>query len=310
MRKGLKKGSFVFNIVKYRQLYVLLIPAIIFFIIYRYIPMVGVVLAFKDYQPWLGIAESPWIGFENFENLFNSGNFIRLLKNTLIISGLKIVLGFPVPIILALMLNEAKGRVFKRSVQTVTYLPHFLSWVIIYGIFYNILNVTYGSVNDIIKKLGGEPIAFLSEPKYFRGLLVATSIWKSAGFGTIIYLAALSGIDPMLYDSAKVDGANRWQMIVHITVPCLLPTAAILLILTLGSILSEDMQQILIFMGSNPLLLNLGDVFETHAYRIGMLQAKFSYGTAVGLFQATFGMVLVIAANQFARKKLGYLGIF
>lgn len=312
LRKRETKKGFIYNIKKYRQLYILLIPGIIFFLVFKYLPMIGIVIAFQEYQPWNGVKAiftSPWIGFRNFYDFFTSGNFWEILRNSLSISFLKLLFGFPAPIILALLLNEVGKTGFKRLVQTITYLPYFLSWVIIYGILYNMFNVSYGAVNEIIKSMGGEPIAFLSEIKYFYPMVILSSIWQGVGFGTIIYLAGLTNIDQELYEAAEVDGCNRWQMTIHITIPSILPLCAVMLILTLGSLLTNDFQQLLILVGSNPITKQVGAVFETHAYEYGLVNGRFSYGTSVGLFQSFFGMILVITANRFARK-IGYMGLY
>lgn len=287
-------------------------PGLLYFILFKYVPMYGIQIAFKEYYPWNGIWKSPWVGMDNVNMLFANGVFWRLLKNTLAISSLKLAFGFAIPIIFALMLNELTSRWFKRFSQTVTYMPHFLSWIIIYGIVFGLLSENFGVINRWIAEFGHEKIAFLVDKDLFRPLLVATSIWKETGWNSIIYLAAISSIDPELYESAKVDGASRWKQTIHITLPQLMPTAAILLLLAIGRILYEDFEQILMFLGNkdNAYLLEIGDVFETHVYSEGIRAGRFSYATAVGMFQSVIGMVLVIVSNWAAKKKFGYRGLW
>ncbi|WP_420909465.1 ABC transporter permease [Bacillus infantis] len=299
------KGKNAF--LKYWDLYLLMVPGILFFIIYKYVPMWGIVIAFQDYSIFTGVLESKWVGFKHFERMFEAEEFYRIFKNTLLISLYKLFWGFPAPIIVALMLNELRNMMYKRTIQTVIYMPHFLSWVIVGGIMMNLLGPSTGIVNSFVEFLGFEPIYFLADDSWFRSVLVASDLWKSVGWGTILYLAALAGIDPQLYEAATVDGANKWQQTWHITLPSLLPTIVILLILQMGNILEVGFEQVFILL--NPLVYNVGDVFETYVYRVGVTQGQFSYTTAVGLFKSVIALILVVAANKFA-KKLGQNGLW
>ncbi|CAG9621150.1 ABC transporter permease [Sutcliffiella rhizosphaerae] len=292
---------------KYWDLYLLMIPGILFFIIYKYVPMWGIVIAFQDYSVFAGIQGSEWVGFKHFERMFQSEEFYRIFSNTLLISLYKLFWGFPAPIIVALMLNELRNMMYKRTVQTIIYMPHFLSWVIVGGIMMNLLGPSTGIVNTFIQFLGFEPIYFIADDSWFRTVLVTSDLWKSVGWGTILYLAALAGINPQLYEAATVDGASKWQQTWHITLPSLLPTIVILFILQMGNILEVGFEQVFILL--NPLVYNVGDVFETYVYRVGVTQGQFSYTTAVGLFKSVIALILVVAANKIA-KKLGQNGIW
>nr|WP_317987059.1 ABC transporter permease subunit [Sutcliffiella rhizosphaerae] len=284
-----------------------MIPGILFFIIYKYVPMWGIVIAFQDYSVFAGIQGSEWVGFKHFERMFQSEEFYRIFSNTLLISLYKLFWGFPAPIIVALMLNELRNMMYKRTVQTIIYMPHFLSWVIVGGIMMNLLGPSTGIVNTFIQFLGFEPIYFIADDSWFRTVLVTSDLWKSVGWGTILYLAALAGINPQLYEAATVDGASKWQQTWHITLPSLLPTIVILFILQMGNILEVGFEQVFILL--NPLVYNVGDVFETYVYRVGVTQGQFSYTTAVGLFKSVIALILVVAANKIA-KKLGQNGIW
>lgn len=287
--------------------YILLIPAVLYFIIFKYIPMAGIVIAFKNYMPFVGFVKSPWVGLKHFEKLFTASNFWQLLGNTLTISVMKIVFGFPIPIILALLLNELKNAAFKRTVQTVIYLPHFISWVILSSIVFLILSPSTGVVNYIIKALGGEPIFFLANKQWFRPVIVITDIWKEMGWGTIVYLAAISGVNPEIYESARVDGANRWKQTIYITLPCIRSVIITLLILRLGRVMNVGFTQILLLY--NEAVYEVADVLETFVYRVGITQGNFSFTTAVGLFNSTVALILVIVTNKIA-KMFGEAGIW
>lgn len=309
-KKYMEKSGFIYNIKKYKTLYILLLPGIIFFLLFKYIPLYGLTIAFKNYKPWFGIFQSPWVGLTNFRLFTKSAYFWQILTNTFLISGYKLFFFFPIPLILALLLNEVKWTKFKRIVQTITYFPHFISWVVIFGLVYNLLNTQTGVINNILRSIGKEPIAFLIKRPLFRPMLVLTLIWKSTGWSSIVYLAALSGIDPQLYEAAKVDGANRWQQLINITLPSLFPIIAILFLLRVGRLLYEDFQQILIFMGNSSYLTPVGEVFETYVYRTGLLEGQFSLGTTVQFFQAIFGLLMVVVANYIATKKFNYRGLW
>jgi putative aldouronate transport system permease protein len=301
----LKRSAAYINKKKY--LYILLIPCIIYFFIFNYIPMYGVLIAFKDFNFSKGIIGSNWIGLENFKYMFALGDFYQVFWNSICLSLLRLVFGFPFPIILALLLNEIKAEKYKSFTQTVIYLPHFISWVVIGGIIVNFLSPTWGVVNSVLKSLGHEPIFFMAENKYFRPIIVLSSLWKESGWGTIIYLAAIVGINPELYEAAMVDGASKLKQIWHITLPCIRGTIVILLVLNLGRIMSNGFEQI--FVMQNPKNLAVSEVFETYAYRIGILGGRFSFGTTVGLFTSLIGLIFILASNKIANS-LGEDGIW
>ncbi|SDE55418.1 putative aldouronate transport system permease protein [Paenibacillus sp. UNCCL117] len=300
---AVKKESFLKYVVKNKWLYIFLIPGLLYFLIFKYVPMFGIVIAFKDLSIAKGIWGSEWIGFSNFETLFSSSHFLRVLRNSLLLSAYQIIFGFPAPVILALMLNEVRIMAFKRVTQTILYLPHFISWVVLAGIVINFLSPTAGIVNQIVTAFGHEPIKFLQEPQYFRSIIVSAEIWKGVGWGTIIYLAAMTGIDPTLYESAKIDGASRMQRIFYITIPGIATTVIIMLLLNLGNILDNGFEQV--FLLYNPVTYETGDIFETYTYRIGLQDGRLSYATAVGLFKSVVGFMLIISANYAARKISG-----
>lgn len=288
-------------------MYMMMIPGILFMIIFRYLPMYGIVLAFKEWNVVKGIFGSPWIGLENFTYLFGSRDFTKVLRNSLWISFIRLLWGFPVPILLSLLLNEARNQPFKRTVQTLLYLPHFISWVIIAGLVMNFTSMNNGIINAARNAFGLKSIAFLQSERYFRSVLVISEIWKEAGWGTIVYLAAISGIDPTLYEAAIVDGATRMQRMRYITLPGIIGTIVVLLILRTGSILNNGFEQI--YMLYSPLVYDVADVFETYSYRVGLAGGRFSYGTAIGMFQSIVGMVLIFSTNMIA-KRLGGGGLW
>nr|WP_242698197.1 ABC transporter permease subunit [Bacillus sp. SD088] len=284
-----------------------MVPGIIYFILFKYLPMWGVIIAFQDYSVFGGLLESTWVGLQHFNHMFQDREFYQVLWNTFIISFYKLLWGFPGPIVLAILLNEIRNMGYKRAIQTLAYLPHFLSWVIVGGILINILSPSTGIVNEVIKFLGMNPILFLADTSWFRSVLVASDIWKEIGWGAIIYLAALAGVDPQLYEAATVDGANKWKQLWYVTIPALLPTIAILFVLRLGNVLDVGFEQI--FVLYNPVVYEVADVIETYVYRAGIEQAQFSYTTAVGLFKSVIALVLVYLANK-AAKKMGQEGIW
>ncbi|MFE5320092.1 ABC transporter permease [Paenibacillus sp. NPDC056579] len=289
------------------DLYLLLAPGVLYFLIFKYLPMWGVVIAFQDYSPFKGILHSNWVGFDHFIRLFQYDKFWQIFRNTILISLYNLVFFFPAPIVIALLLNEIRISWFKRSVQTVIYLPHFISWVVVAGITYLLLGTQGGMVNELIVASGGQPLPFLTTPDWFRTLLVSQSIWKEAGWGTIIFLAALSGVDTQLYEASIVDGAGRWRQLWHITLPAIRSTIFILLILRLGNILDVGFEHIFLMLNST--VNSVGDVFETYVYREGLIGGKFSYTTAVGLFKSLIGLILVVGANWLT-KKFGEEGVF
>lgn len=300
IKKIPKRNSTLEYMKKNKRLYFLLIPGLLYLFVFKYIPMYGIIIAFKDFNIIQGIWKSDWIGLLNFEILFKSKDFYKVLANSLVLSFYQILWGFPVPIILSLMLNEVRSMAFKRISQTILYFPHFISWVIICGMIMNFLSPSTGVVNHIIQALGGEPVPFLLRPEYFRSIIVTAEIWKGAGWGTIVYLGAIASVPPELYESAKVDGANRMQNILYITLPSILSTIVVLLIMNLGSVLSNGFEQI--FLLYNPATYETADVFETYTYRIGLQSGRFSYSTAVGLFKSVVGFILVLGSNWLSRR--------
>jgi putative aldouronate transport system permease protein len=282
------------------MLYAMLAPALIWFAIFLYAPMGGLTLAFKQFSPFKGIAASPWIGFEHFETLFQSDAFLRALRNTLVISGLSLLIAFPVPIVLALMINEVRSGGLRKTVQTVVYLPHFISSVIVAGIVVALLSPTSGVVNNLLAALGLEREYFLTRPEWFRAIFIGSNIWKEAGFDSIVYLAAIMSISPTLYESAQVDGASRWQMITRITLPSIVPTIAVLLVIRLGNILDVGYEYIILLY--QPSTYETADVINTWIYRQGLQNAKYDLATAAGVFNAAVALVLVLVANSLSRR--------
>ena len=287
--------------VRHRGLLLLVVPCVLFFIVFHYVPMVGLIVAFKDFVMTEGILRSPWVGLENFRRLFASDDFPRALRNTLTISILRLAFGFFAPIILALLLNELRLVLFKRTIQTLTYLPYFFSWVILGGIFLMMFGGD-GPVNSIIRAAGHSPVSFLADDVWFIIILVATGIWQGAGYGAVIYLAALSGIDPQLYEAATIDGANRWQQTLHVTLPCLVPTIVVLFILNLGYILNAGFDQI--YNMYNPMVYDVADIIDTYVLR-RLISMDYGLATAAGMFKSVVGLALVCSANWMARKISG-----
>lgn len=298
-RKSEKK-KIVRKIRKNWDLYLLIIPIIAYFIIFKYIPMYGLQIAFKDFIAVDGIFNSPWVGLEHFERFFQSFYFERLLSNTLLIGLYELAVGFPIPIILALMINEVKNKYFKSFIQTITYAPHFLSVVVVVGILYLYLSPQTGIINQLIVILGGEPIYFMAEPAWFKTIFVFSGVWQNMGWSSIIYLAALSAIDPQLQEAAKIDGASRLQRIWHINLPSIKPTIIIMLILQCGSILGVGFEKV--FLMQNSLNMSASDVISTHIYRTGILGADYSYSTAIGLFESFVNLIILLLVNYTARK--------
>lgn len=296
---------------KHKFLYLLITPGILYFILFHYVPMYGVVIAFQDYNPFQKagniIFNPEWIGFENFRNFFSSYYFGRLMENTLLISFYKLLFGFPAPIVLALMLNEVYQVKLKKIIQTITYLPHFMSWVIISGLLIALLSVSSGPINQIIDSLGGQRINFLTDQSYFRSILVVSEIWQSVGWGSILYLAALSAIDPGLYESAKIDGASRLQQMLHISLPGISHIVILLFVLSTGSLLNAGFEQILLLY--SPGVYDVADIIDTYVYREGLLGVRYSFAAAVGLFKNGLGLLLLLAVNYVVRR-LGREGIW
>ncbi|MCL5952449.1 MAG: ABC transporter permease subunit [Chloroflexi bacterium] len=284
---------------KHRWLYLLLVPPLTYYVIFRYIPIYNAQIAFKDFRPLLGVEGSAWVGFEHFQTFFHSYYFTDLIVNTVVFSTGKLVLGMPVAIVLAIAIHESRFMFFRSLVQTVTYLPHFLSWVIMLGLLLGLLSPSSGMINEGIQAAGGQPIPFLTSPDWFRQVVISSDIWKDTGWSTILYLAALLGISPDLYEAAAVDGASRWRRIWHISLPGIVPVMVLITLLRLGNILDAGFNQIFILY-SVP-VYSVGDIIDTWVYR-SMLDFQFSVGTAVGLFKGVFGLVLILVANQVAKR--------
>lgn len=291
----------------HKGLYLLLIPALIYYITFHYAPMYGATIAFKDFNIMKGILRSPWVGFEYFRVIFNLHKFWQVFRNTIVISLLRISFGFPAPIIVAILLNEMGSMKVKRTIQTLIYLPHFISWVILGGILVNLLSINGGVVNQFIMMVRDEPIGFLTDPRYFRGTIIGSMIWKEYGWGTVIYMATLAGISPELYESAAIDGASRLQRIWHITLPHLVGVISVLLILRIGRMMQAGFEQI--FVLYHPAVYTVIDILDTYVYRIGLADGKFSQATAVGLFRSTVNFLLLITANKIAKAANQY-GIY
>ena len=278
----------------------------IFLIIFRYIPIFGNVIAFMDYNPY-DTAASTWVGFDHFVDLLTRPQFLQVFGNTLYISILKMVCGFPIPIILALMMNEMKNMKFKKVSQTLLYLPNFISWVVLSGLIMNMLDPDTGLVTSIINSISGEKIQVLTDTRYFVPMLIVTDIYKGAGWGTIIYFAALSGIDPQLYEAAEIDGARKWKQLLHITLPSITPTIVVMLILSCNNIVNAGFDQI--FMLYSALVYSVADIIDTYVYRIGIKNADYSFSTAAGLFKSVIAFVMILIVNTVA-KKTGNEGIW
>ncbi|MFF2483289.1 ABC transporter permease [Paenibacillus sp. NPDC058071] len=280
-------------------------PGILLVFVFSYLPMYGVFTAFMDYSVFTGskIWDNPWVGWKHFEMFFNAPEFANVMRNTIVISLLKLLFGFPAPIFLALMLNEVRKMMFKRVVQTITYLPHFMSWVILAGLATSLLAVDNGSINMLLEKLGliDEPINFLSEKSYFWSILISVNVWKEIGFNSIVFLAAIAGIDPHLYEAAQIDGASRFKQIYLITLPMIMPVVIIFFILAIGNMMSAGFEDILL-LATNPLLRPISDVIDTYVYRVGLGNQRYSYAAAVGLFKAVISVGLLTMANYMARR--------
>lgn len=291
---------FLRKIGKHYQLYLLFLPALAYFVIFQYIPMYGVQIAFKDFMATRGILGSPWVGFEHFERFFDSFQFWTLIQNTLGLSLYGLALGFPIPIILALLLNQLSHQRFKRFVQTVTYAPHFVSTVVIVGMLTIFLSPRTGLINHLIVGLGGDPVFFLGSAEWFKTLHVLSGVWQGAGWGAIIYLAALAGVDPGLHEAAIIDGANKMQRIRYIDIPSILPTIIIVLILQLGSIMTVGFEKT--FLMQNSLNLDSSEVISTYVYKTGLLGSQYSFSAAVGLFDSVVNFILLVTVNRIAKK--------
>lgn len=300
-----KRRSFFFYLATQWPFHLMVLPSLIFLIVFAYLPMGGLVMAFQDFKPWLGLTESPWVGLDQFRYLFEREDSMQVIWNTLVIAVFKIVLNLLAPFMFAILLNEVRKQLLKRFVQTLVYLPHFLSWVILGGILTDLLSTDGGLVNRVLTGVFGiEPIFFLGNGDWFRFTVIVSDVWKEFGFGTIVFLAALSSVNPSLYEAAEVDGANRWKQTLHITVPAMMPITIVLGTLALGNVLNAGFDQI--FNLYNPLVYAKGDIIDTFVYRSAILNGEMGFGTAVGLFKSVISFVLIVAAYRMAYKWANY----
>lgn len=306
IKKATRKKKLA-SLARNKYLYFMIFPGFLYFVIFKYIPMGGLIIAFQDYQPFLGIQGSPWAGLKHFNRLFTEPTFFLLLKNTLLLFSMNLFIFFPIPILLALMLNEIRIKFFKSAIQTVIYIPHFMSWVIIVSISYVFLTVDGGVINELIASVGGEKVSFLTEGGWTRFIYIVQIIWKEMGWSTIIYLAAVTAVDPQLYEAAKIDGATRLRQIWHVTLPAIRPVIVILLILKIGQTLDLGFEHVYLLL--NSLNREAVEIFDTYVYTAGLKNGQLSYSTAVGMFKGVVGLVLVIGANRLA-KKFGEDGLY
>lgn len=288
---------------KKKFIYAMFLLPLLYYIIFEYIPIYGISIAFQDYVPGRPFIGNEWVGFKNFELLFKSKPFYEALRNTVIISLYKIIFGFPFPIIIALLLNEVRCNPVKKAVQMAIYFPYFVSWVIVGAIITSLFSINDGLVNVILKNLGLDTIKALGNPKYFRAILVLSSMWKEAGMRSIIYLAAITSVDENIYEAAIIDGANRWQQMWYVTLPGIASTIMVLFILQLGSVLNAGMEQTLVLL--NPMVANVGEIIDTYVYKIGLKKSDYSFATAVGLFKSLVGYILLVGANRLSKKVRG-----
>ena len=282
------------------QLMVLCILPVAYFIIFYYVPMYGVQIAFKDFKAIKGIWGSPWVGLKHFKRFFNSSQFWPLLKNTLALSFMQLLIGFPVPIMLAILLNQMRNKKYKKFVQSVVYCPHFISIVVLTSMLYIFLSPRNGIINTMIKALGGESIFFLGEAKYFRGVFVASGVWQNAGWNAIIYISALAGISPDLYEAAEIDGANKWQRIWHIDLPGILPTMVMMFIMEIGKVMNLGFQKA--YLMQNAQNLATSEIISTYIYKVGLINAQYSYSAAINLFNNVINIILLVSCNYLAKK--------
>lgn len=297
-------GGLIDNVRAHKLLYLFLLPGVAYFVIFHYIPLGGLIIAFKDYNMMKGFLGSEWVGFEHFVKLFSTPKFYQVFANTLIINFYKTLFFFPVPIIVSLLLNEVRSSGFRRTVQSILYFPHFLSWVVVAGFVFQFLR-PQGPVNNLLGSLFGvQPISFISEPKYFRGILVLSAMWRETGWATILYMAQLSTINPQLYEAAYVDGAGRWTQLWRISLPGIMPILSITLILRLGRTMIIGFEQVLVLY--NPLVYDVGDVIQTYIYRTGLLNARFSFAAAGGIFQGIVAFILLWSSNRLSNRLSGH----
>lgn len=292
-------NEYKIDFVRNKYVYLMLLPGLVYFLIFHYIPLVGAQIAFRDFRPMLGFFKSPWVGFKWFEEFFSSYYFWRLLRNTILINIYDIIFGFPAPIILALLLNEIRINFFKRVVQTVTYLPHFISIIVICGMIMDFFS-RQGVINALIGYLGINAIPFMVNPGWFRPIFVGSNIWTQVGWGSIIYLAALTAVDQELYEAATIDGAKRFSQLIHITIPCITPTIVIMFILRIGRIMTVGFEKVLLLYNAST--YETADVISTFVYRKGILEMSYSYSTAVGLFNSVINLIMLVIFNRISRK--------
>ncbi len=297
------------NLIKYKMLYLMLVPTVVMLAVFNYFPLWGLRMAFYNYMPWLGFEGSKFVGLQNFRTLFSLPDFPRLIENTLVINLLKILIGFPAPILFALLLNEVRSKAYKRTIQTISYLPHFVSWIIVSAILYTLINGSYGLVNTMLRSMGVKPPVWYTRPDLWRGILVATEVWKSVGFSSILYLAAISNINTEMYEAAVLDGATRFQQTRWITLPSMMPTIVVMFIIQMGGLMSGNFQQIFSLVGSNIAIYRTVDTLDFYIYRIGIGKMNYSLGTAMGIFQSVFSFTLVMSTNYIA-KRTGDMGIW
>lgn len=295
-----RKGVLPSDIAKNWELYIMILPVVVYFIIFNYLPMYGIQIAFKDFMAVKGIWGSPWIGIHQFVRFFHSYQFPILMKNTIGISVYELLVGFPFPIILALMINEMRNGIFKNTAQTITYAPHFLSVVVLCGMVICMLSPSTGVINAFIKLFGGKAVYFITEPSFFKTIYVFSGVWQNTGYDAIIYIAALAGVDIQLYEAATVDGANKFQRLLHVTIPCIIPTITIMFILRTGHIMNVGFTKV--FLLQNDLNLSASEIISTYVYKKGLLGSEFSFGTAVDLFNAVINMTLLVIVNKISRK--------
>ena len=290
-----------------KLLYLMILPGMLYFIIFKYLPMFGLIISFQDFKPYKGFIHSEWVGLKHFERLFTEPEFLMILKNTLVLFGLNLFIYFPIPIILSLMLNEIRISAFKRTVQTLIYIPHFMSWVIIVSISYVMLTMDGGIINQLLVHFGHEKINFLLSPEWFRPMYIIQVIWREAGWGTIIYLAAIAAVDPELYEAARMDGAGRFRQMWHITLPSIRGVIVTLLILKIGDILELGFEHVYLLL--NSMNRNVAEIIDTYVYTAALKQGQFSYSTAIGFFKSFVGLIMVMIANKLARK-FGEEGVY
>lgn len=283
-----------------KYLYMMFAPILVYYVVFSYLPMSGVIIAFKNFKPGGGIYNGDWVGLKWFGEFFASPFAYRLIRNTVLLSFYSLIFGFPVPILFAICITEVKNSKIRRTVQTISYLPHFISTVVVVGMLKNFLSMNGGLVNDLIAMFGGEKINFLMNKSYFRSIYVASGIWQSFGFSSIIYIASISGIDPTMYEAAKIDGINKWQEAIYITIPSIAQTIIILLILNLGNLMSVGFEKV--FLMYNPGIYETADVISTYVYRKGIESSSYSFASAVGLLNSVINFILVFGANQISRK--------